>query len=53
MEKIIFIIIIIFSSSCNSSKVYTAREKENIRITDSIANSHIQSRIIEFQENYD
>lgn len=52
MKIIIFIIIVIFSS-CKSSKVYTAKEKENIRITDSIANAHIQDRIIDFQEGYD
>ena len=53
IRKIIALTFLTFIFSCKSSRIYTTKEKENIRITDSIANTHIQDRIIDFQEDYE
>ena len=44
------IILFIFFCSCKSKKVYTAQQLENIRITDSIAQSQKDILIQDFRD---
>jgi hypothetical protein len=53
MKKLItLIVIIILFFSCVSSKIYTAKEKENIRKIDSISNDFKNDLIVDFNEDF-
>ena len=53
MRKFVVITILLASTISCKTRQYTVQEKENIRITDSIANAQIQDRIIDLREDYD